>query len=273
MAADKEYMKQAKRISRIRKKDPKSRTQIEKALLADWESKRKKSGRPQVTASTPGGPPVAPDSNEASVSVQTELPGSAKGGATLPPLDVDLGNSGVSSDAEGAGEAASSAQEKANGQSSASAAQNTSHPPKHPAMSADEAAAQGKMVADIATSILATVNKANGEAGAQTLSDDLIKLFHFSVSRMSVRYGAAIDEETYDGVVICGAAGFVGFQSWKISKAKKKAMQEEGSNVVGHPATPNPQSTPVPQPAPVPRQQVALERQQPRFEGTTKGIY
>lgn len=277
----KDYMKNAQKASRIKKKiAAKTATNVEKAFYDDWQSKLKLKKRAKPASprtSTPDVAPAAPDAKAASwrdgqapTEVMNTLPGSGGKGAELPPLDVGSGDGASSLPSNGPTASDASDSSSSSGESTSSSARSAQ--PTSPAMTAEEAEASGKMIADLATQILGEFNAHNAKHGAPALGEEILKLFHFSVKRMSIKYGGQIDEDTYDSMIIFGSAGFVGFHSVKISRQKKK--EETPQNVAGHaPAEPvKPTATPKSEPTPGERRGLPDVRAQPRFEGS-QGVY
>ncbi len=207
---------------------------LEMAMVAQWELEHPK-GRPrksdnsnqnvenQINPESPGrGSGATPETG--SPEIHNILPGGNLQGSNLPPIDIAQGPSMGGAGTNASGAAPNSSQSsQTNFASGATTNSNTPPNSTGPTMSSKEAEASASMLADAATKILGELNESNRKQGFPALGEQLIGLFHFSVKRMGIRYGAAIDEEAFDATAVIGLAGFVGYNSWK---AHKKAQEE-----------------------------------------------
>jgi hypothetical protein len=240
----------ATRMSRIRTKIKNHNTvsQRDRALLADYDLKKAGRGRPRTTEPVEKTQPPEPAlASESAPQVHTELPGMGAGEFVPPPLDV----SGV-----GVPPATSSSSGPASGGHTASGAttSGSAPPPKGPApaMSREEAEATGNMVAGMVVNVMKEFNSYNIDHGASGFAKEgeYWALLHFSVKRLTIKYGSVIDEDTYDSCVIAGSAGFIGWNSYKVYRherhaavaphpvEEKAASNGANGNGQGHPDTP-----------------------------------
>jgi len=222
---------EATKMAHIRKrlKDGKRVTQADRAKLDDYDSRVRMRKGPKRTqrASEPSGPARGSDSptgsEGAKVQVQSTLPGEG-GGPTKegpPPIDIGGGSPTVE-DAESpsSGPAFTSSGTTGNASSSATGAATSSNR-KGPALNAEEAEAGAEMVSSMVTRILMEFNNYNLQHGASGISEELAKVFKFSLKRICIKYGTIMDEDTYDFAVIGGTTAWVGYNSWIVYRHKK----------------------------------------------------
>lgn len=212
-------------------------TALERSMVEQWEKDHPR-GRPKsktdASDASPTSGPGERAGGEASVSadsnstpeIHSTLPGSGTVPVDLPPINVNptgpLPNHNASGAANSSGPSAAGPSSTAHSAPNAGTNGNNQSPPKAPQMSPQEAEAGARMIADMATKVLGEFNDYNGNHGKPKLGEQLLGLFHFSVKRMCMKYGAAIDEDTFDGAVIVGMGGFVGFQSYRVYKEEKE---------------------------------------------------
>lgn len=186
--------------------------------------------------------------------VESELPGVGQARGGPPPIDT-------------AAQPAEANEQKAPGTAGADKEARPSSPPPPPPPNRD---AEASFLADYATQILAEFNDYNVKNGRMGLNDVALKMFHMSTKRLAQKWGASIDEETYDYLVVCGAGGFVGYQTWKVQTDKKEKEEQ----------TPKQTGNVAPQPRPangVPAQPIAVANtlpfipRQEEFRGNRPG--
>lgn len=206
--------------------------------VRQWDSIPRRGRKPKITVPATGETPppgntgpgkpgnqATPDSpsSDGKVEVFSSLPGmeSQATTTTLPPLNVDPGFHQPNASAAG-NPAPSQSQGQTTGPSAPNASTNgnasSGTPPK---MGPQEAEATGQMVASLCTGLLKDLNDYARDKGQIAIGEQFLAMFHFSVKRLTMKHGNAIDEDTMDYTVVCGAAGFVGFNAyrgWKIEK-------------------------------------------------------
>jgi hypothetical protein len=223
----------ANSIAKLRKKIKAGiASTLEQSEVEQWEREHPRGRRPKSKTSTPEsasqtnpetqGQGTGGASESGSPTIHNELPGSGIG-HNLPPIDMSTSTFNSNANASGAGTNSNASSQPNFASHATTNSSSTSPPPNGPAMSAKEAEASADMVAGVVTKILSEVNDSNRSHGFPAIGEQLIGLFHFSVKRMCIRYGAAVDEEAMDATVVIGISGFVGFNSWK---AYKKAQDE-----------------------------------------------
>lgn len=188
--------------------------------------------------------------------VESELPGVGQARSGPPPVDTAAQESEADQKkASGSG--------PSNGQEARSAS-----PPPPPPPNRD---AEASFLADYATQILAEFNDYNVKNGKMGLNDVALKMFHMSTKRLAQKWGASIDEETYDYLVVAGAGGFVGYQTWRVQVDKKEKETEtpkQTGNVAPQPRPTN--GAPIQQPIPVNNQLPHIPRVE-EFRGNRPG--
>jgi hypothetical protein len=226
---------EAQRMVNIRKKirEGKRVSQQEKALLASWDDRKRKPGEARALKPPPAklveGTAEHP-LDDAPPQVHSTLPGEGAKGEGPPPLTVPpestpgIGDGTTSGPSAGADSAGASAGSTAPGPSPGAGSAGPKS--RGPAMTPDEAESGANMAADLCTQIVHELNSYNVNNGGNGFPPDsnFFKMFHFSIKRLAFKYGAAIDEDTYDACVIIGVGGFVGYNSWQT----KRRMEKEG---------------------------------------------
>lgn len=241
---NKETKKQANKIAWIRDKQKKGKrlTQLEQSELAAWDRAHpRKRTRPPADPLTSGGAeqpvPVEKDTVKPvaarPVEVQSTLPGAGGNSEGPPPLTVGAEGAGqtVGTQPQNAASSAGSSGPSAGGGHSASSAPTNGEAPKigighiagkKPAMSEEEARRQVDALAGYMTQILSELNQFNMKNGRPGVPDQFLKLFHFSLTRLGSKVGVSMDEDTFDGVVVVGTGGFIGFQTYMVRKEQKE---------------------------------------------------
>lgn len=260
---------EAARMSRIRAKlkAKKGITQTERALLDAYERKLAAKGRrkpagdappqaaqaPQPAQPTESAPPPVGDTVGAPTGVapevHTTLPGMGSGGEFVPP-PLSVGGVGPSTRPSGGTQPPSAT-------TAAPSASGSAPTPPKPAMTREEAEASADMVSGLVVTVFKEFNEFNLAHGASGFAkeSDYWAILQFSIKRLTLKYASVIDEDTYDGCVIAGSAGFIGYNSYKVyivEKAKggqPEPIKNERAPVASAPANGVTQP-PAPQPRP-----------------------
>ena len=198
-------------------------TQLEKAEVDKWDQTKSPRGRKN-------GEPLGRVESKVADSkpeVFSTLPGMGSSSDSLPPLNVAPGFMAGQIPPPSAGPSTSASNAAGHVPSSNTAGTANSHASgasqnKAPAMNAAEADASGRMIADIITGALRTANDYATTSGFMPLPEQFFTMFHFSVKRLSIKYGGAMDEDTFDACVIAGSGGYVGVNAFRTYKTKKE---------------------------------------------------